>query len=297
MLWWFDVPTPPNLYSQTLANVGQMRNQGIEIAINATPIRTKKFEWKTTVTGSTNNNKLLSLSNDLYQTANQHDEGGLGEPISMATHRLEVGKSVGNYFGLKSVGVSKNGLWLIENPKTGAAEEITDNMLTSDTYRQYLGNGLPKVYLGWNNTFRYKNFDLNFQMTSQLGFKILNEPRAFYENNSIAYNKLKSVQNAPYGGQYTLSSAQKQTLVSYYLEKGDFVKMSNMSFGYTVPLKANKYVNGIRAYVSGDNLFCITGYSGLDPELSNIDAKIAGVDKRDKYPVIRSFTFGINVTF
>ena len=88
------------------------------------------------------------------------------------------------------------------------------------------------------------------------------------------------------------------TIVSEnYLEKGDFVKMSNMSFGYTVPLKANKYVNGIRAYVSGDNLFCITGYSGLDPELSNSDAKIAGVDKRDKYPVIRSFTFGLNVTF
>ena len=297
MLWWFDVPTPPNLYNRTLANVGQMRNQGIELAINATLVHTKDFEWKTTVTGSTNNSKLLSLSNDLYQTANQHDEGGLGEPISMGTHRLEVGKSVGNYFGLKSVGVSKNGLWLIENPKTGAAEEITDNMLTSDTYRQYLGNGLPKVYLGWNNTFRYKNFDLSFQLTSQLGFKILNEPRAFYENNSIAYNKLKSVQNAPYGGQYTLSSSQKQTLVSYYLEKGDFVKMSNMSFGYTVPLKANKYVNGIRAYVSGDNLFCITGYSGLDPELSNSDAKTAGVDRRDKYPVIRSFTFGLNVTF
>jgi TonB-dependent starch-binding outer membrane protein SusC len=297
MLWWFDVPTPPNLYNRTLANVGQMRNQGIEIAINATPIRTKNFEWKTTVTGSTNNNKLLSLSNDLYQTANQHDEGGMGEPISMSTHRLEVGKSIGNYFGLKSVGVSKNGLWLIENPQTGAAEEIKEDMVASDTYRQYLGNGLPKVYLGWNNTFRYKNFDLGFQLTSQLGFKILNEPRAFYENNSIAYNKLKSVQNAPYGGQYTLSSSQKQTLVSYYLEKGDFVKLSNMSLGYTVPLKKNKYVSGIRAYVSGDNLFCITGYSGLDPELSNKDAVTSGLDKRDKYPVTRSFTFGVNVTF
>ena len=297
MLWDYVVPVPPNLYPNTLANVGQMRNQGLEVAINATPLRTKDFEWKTTITGSTNTNKLLSLSNDLYQTTNQLDLGGLGEPISMSTHRLEVGKSVGNYFGLKSVGVSKNGLWLIENPKTGAAEEITDNMLTSDTYRQYLGNGLPSVYLGWNNTFRYKKFDLSFQLTSQLGFKILNEPRAFYENNTVVYNRLRSVKNAPYGGQYTLSTAQKQTLVSYYLENGDFVKMSNLSVGYTVPLKANKYVNGIRAYISGDNLFCITGYSGLDPELSNSDALTAGIDRRDKYPVIRSFTFGVNVTF
>ncbi|MCI1682351.1 MAG: TonB-dependent receptor [Bacteroides sp.] len=297
MLWEFDVPTPPNLYPQTLANVGKMRNSGIEIAINAVPVRTKAFEWKTTVTASHNENKLLSLSNDLYETANKHDVGGCGEPISIATHRLEVGKSVGNFFGLKSVGVSENGLWLIENPTTGEAEEFTDNMLNNDQYRQYLGHGLPKVYLGWNNTFRYKNFDLNFQMTSQLGFKILNEPRAFYENNSIAYNRLKSVQKSPYGGQYTLSSAQKQTIVSYYLERGDFLKMTNITLGYTVPLHDNKYVKGIRAYVSGDNLFCITGYDGLDPELSNSDATYAGIDRRDKYPATRSFTFGVNVTF
>jgi TonB-linked SusC/RagA family outer membrane protein len=297
MLWWFDVPTPPNLYPQTLANVGEMRNSGIELAINATPIRTSKFEWKTTLTASHNINKLLSLSNDLYETANKHDEGGLGEPISISTHRLEVGKAVGQYFGLKSVGVSEKGLWLIENPATGEAEEFTDNMLNNDQYRQYLGTGLPKVYLGWNNTFRYKNFDLSFQMTSQLGFKILNEPRAFYENNSIAYNRLKSVKKAPYGGQYTLSSAQKQTIVSYYLERGDFLKMTNMTIGYTVPVSENKYIKGVRAYVSGDNLFCITGYDGLDPELSNSEATYAGIDRRDKYPVIRSFTFGVNVTF
>ena len=297
MLWWFDVPTPPNLYSQTLANVGKMRNRGIEVAINAIPVRIRDFEWKTTVTASHNANKLLSLSNDLYETANEHDEAWLGEPITISTHRLEVGKSVGNYFGMKSVGVSENGLWLIENPETGEAEEITDNMLNNDAYRQYLGHGLPKVYLGWSNTFRYKNFDLSFQMTSQLGFKILNEPRAYYENNSITFNRLRSVQKAPYGGQYTLSSAQKQTFVSYYLEKGDFLKMTNMTLGYNVPLRDNKYIKNIRAYISGDNLFCVTSYDGLDPELSNNDVNAAGIDWRDKYPVIRSYTFGVNITF
>ncbi|MGE4586951.1 MAG: TonB-dependent receptor [Mangrovibacterium sp.] len=297
MLWRFDVPTPPNLYSQTLANVGKMRNRGIEVAINATPVRLKDFEWQTTVTASHNANKLLSLSNDLYETANEHDEAWLGEPITISTHRLEVGKSVGNYFGMKSVGVSENGLWLIENPETGEAEEITDNMLNNDAYRQYLGHGLPKVYLGWSNTFRYKNFDLSFQMTSQLGFKILNEPRAYYENNAVAFNRLRSVQKAPYGGQYTLSSAQKQTFVSYHLEKGDFLKMTNMTLGYKVPLRDNKYIKSIRAYISGDNLFCITGYDGLDPELSNDDVNAAGIDWRDKYPVIRSYTFGVNITF
>ncbi|MGQ1947860.1 SusC/RagA family TonB-linked outer membrane protein [Geofilum sp. OHC36d9] len=297
MLWRYKVPTPPNLYSETLANVGEMRNRGIEVAINATPVKKGRFEWNTTITASHNKNKLLSLSNDLYETANEQDDAWLGEPISIPTQRLEIGESLGNFFGLKSVGVSENGLWLIENPESGEAEEFTDNMLNNDNYRQYLGNGLPDVYLGWSNSFRYGDFDLSFQMTSQLGFQILNEPRAFYENNSIAYNRLRSVQKAPYGGEYTLSPAQKQTIVSYYLEDGDFLKLTNLTVGYTLPVGQNSYVEKIRAYVSGDNLFCITGYDGLDPELSNGNVRSLGIDWRDKYPVIRSFTFGVNVTF
>lgn len=296
LLWWFSVPTPPNLFNRTLANVGEIRNSGVEVAINAVPVRTKNFEWKTIVTASHNANKLLSLSNDLYETRNYQDDGGLGAPISISTHRLEVDKSIGNYFGLKSVGVSDKGLWLIEKPG-GEVEEFNAKMLTNDEYRQYLGHGLPKVYLGWSNTFRYKNFDLSFQLTSQLGFQILNEARAFYENNSIAYNRLRSVQDAPYGGTNTLSSSQTQTIVSYYLEDGDFVKLTNLTLGYTVPLKINKYVKGVRAYLSGDNLFCITGYSGLDPELSNNKVREAGIDRYEKFPSIRSFTFGVNVTF
>ena len=74
MLWWYDVPTPPNLYNQTLANVGKMRNTGVEVTVNATPVLTKDFTWKTTVTMAYNTSKLLSLSNDLYETANKHDE-------------------------------------------------------------------------------------------------------------------------------------------------------------------------------------------------------------------------------
>ena len=297
MLWWYDVPTPPNLYSSTLMNVGKMRNQGIEIAINAIPVQTKDFEWKTVLTASHNQNKLVSLSNDLYETANEHDQAYLGEPISISTQRMEVGKSLGQFYGMKSVGVSENGLWLIENVETGEIEEFSDKMLSNDTYRQYLGNALPKVYMGWNHNFTYKNWDLSMQFTGQFGFKILNEPRAYYENNSIAYNRLESVKVAPYGGQYTLSSAQKQTFVSYYLENGDFVKLSNITLGYNVPLKENKYVKNVRAYLSADNLFTITGYDGLDPELSNGDATSAGIAWRDAYPTTRSVTFGVNVTF
>ena len=113
---------------------------------------------KPQVTASHNANKLLSLSNDLYETSNQIDHAYLGEPINLSTQRMEVGRSMGQFYGMKSVGVSENGLWLIENAKTGEIEEFTDNMLSNDDYRQYLGNALPKLYLGWNNSFRYKKF-------------------------------------------------------------------------------------------------------------------------------------------
>ena len=105
LLFLYTVPTPPNLYNQTLANAGSVRNQGIEIAVNAVPVRTKDFEWKTVVTVSANKNKLLSLSNDMYESNSFIDTGGLGEPISISTHRMEEGHALGDFYGLKSVGV------------------------------------------------------------------------------------------------------------------------------------------------------------------------------------------------
>ena len=176
LLFNYSVPTPPNLYSYTFANGGSVRNQGIEVAINAIPVQTKDFEWKTVVTVAHNASKLLSLSNDMYESNSYMDTGGLGEPISVSTHRMEEGRPLGEFYGLKSVGVSENGLFLIEKPD-GEVVEFSTAYLTNDEYRQYLGNGLPKVYLGWGNTFTYKNWDLSMQFTSQLGFKILNEPR------------------------------------------------------------------------------------------------------------------------
>ena len=205
LLFLYTVPTPPNLFNSTLANAGSVRNQGIEVAVNAVPVRTKDFEWKTVVTVSANKNKLLSLSNDMYESNSFMDTGGLGEPINITTHRMEEGRALGEFYGLKSVGVSENGLFLIEKPD-GEVVEFSNDQLKNDEYRQYLGSGLPKVYLGWTNNLSYKNWDLSMQFTSQLGFKILNEPRAFYENNSIAYNRLKSVEEAPYGVELVQSS-------------------------------------------------------------------------------------------
>ena len=296
MLWQFAVPTPPNLYDKTLANVGKMQNKGIEVAINATPIETKDFSWKTTVTFAYNANKLVSLSNDLYETANVQYIAYLDEPISLPTQRMEVGAPLGQWFGLKAVGVSDNGLWLIEHPETKEVVELNDNMLTDKSWHQYLGNAIPRMNFGWNHSFNYRNFDLNLQFTGQFGAKILNEARAYYENNAVSYNKLKSAADKQFG-QNVLSVAQKQTFTSYHLESGNYLKLSNVTLGYNIPVKANAFIKGARVYASASNLFTITKYSGLDPELSNGSPTYSGIDSRDKYPSIRTFTAGVNINF
>lgn len=294
LLYWYDVPVPPNLYGSTLANVGSMQNRGVEVMLGGSPVKMKDFEWSTTLTFSYNANKLLSISNDMYQREGWWNTGDAGEPVTVPTQRVEVGKGIGNFWGLKSVGVTKDGHWLIEDPKTGDAIEYT-TALNDDYYRQYLGNGIPNFIAGWNHTFRYKDFDLNIQTSGQFGFKILNEQRMFYENNSIQYNKLKSAADLVYGVA-PLASNQQQAFVSYYLEDGDYLKFDNVTLGYTYALPANKYLQSVRVYAAGQNLFCITGYSGLDPELNNTIWN-AGRDPRDKYPTIRSFTLGLNINF
>lgn len=296
MLWWYDVPTPPNLYNQTLANVGEMRNRGIEVAVNGTPFeREQGVTWKTGVTISHNSNELLSLSNDLYETANEHDVAYLGEPISLPTQRMEVGKPLGQWWGMHVTGVSANGMWMVQNQETGESEEFTDNMLTDDKYHKYLGNAIPKIQLGWHNTVSYKGFDLNLQFTGQFGYKVLNEAKAFYQNNSVVYNRMKGADEPIMGN--VLSVAQKQTFNDYYLEKGDHLKLSSATLGYTVPLPENKYLKNVYVYVSGTNLFTITGYEGLDPELSNSDPQSSGIEWRDSYPTTRTFTFGTKISF
>jgi len=150
------------------------------------------------------------------------------------------------------------------------------------------------------------------QFTGQFGYKILNVQRMFYENNSIPYNRLKTAANwhgavdetgapviDPETGkqkQVRLAGNMGQGFWSDHLENGNFLKLTNVTLGYTLPIKNKEYVNSARVYLSGSNLFCITKYTGLDPEVS-IAAQSPGIDSRDKYPTIRSVTFGVNLSF
>lgn len=155
LLYDYSVPSPPNLYTTTRANVGEMSNNGLEIMVNAIPVQTKDFKWETTITFSTNSNKLKSLSNDLYQTSSDYFmTGWIEEPIKTESHIVRIGHKVGDIYGFKVVDVDESGKWIYLD-KNGNRVNY-DDFTHSFEDKQILGNGVPKWYLGFNNQFRYK---------------------------------------------------------------------------------------------------------------------------------------------
>ncbi|CAD0003781.1 SusC/RagA family TonB-linked outer membrane protein [Flavobacterium chungangense] len=293
MLWRYAVPRPPNIYDSTIANVGKMENKGIEILLNTIPVKTDDFLWNSSMTFSHNKNKLTSLSNNLYQIEGDYvNRGNTGDPISFDTHRLEVGQSLGNFWGLKSVDITDDGQWIVELPD--GTRKTLDPSMYNDTNKQYLGNGIPQYYAGWTNTFSYKNFDLSMVLTGAFDFQILNSQRMFYGNSKTDYNMLSSTSDKVYG-KAVLN--YNPTYVSYYIEQGDYVKVDNITLSYNFDVKPFKFINAMRLYVSGNNLATFTKYKGLDPEIKREDPTSQGMDNRDKYPSITGMTLGLNVTF
>ena len=296
LIYEYGVPTPPNLYNKTMANGGTMRNRGVEVLVTVVPVQNKDFEWSTTGTFSLNSNKLISLSGSIFKSDYDYFNTGTVEYSGQVadSHRVQVGESIGNFYGFKVVDVDSEGRWIYED-RNGELVNYKDFTHAPED-KHVIGNGLPKWYAGWNNTLRYKNFDLNVTMRGAFGFQIINGGRMNYENvkNSRFENRLKSVNDLVFG-KHTLSSEVEPEFNSYYVENGDYWKIDNITLGYSFG-QVGKYIKSLRVYGSVLNALTITGYKGIDPEVST-DGLTPGYDTRDRYPSVRSFTFGVNVKF
>lgn len=296
LIYEYGVPTPPNLYNKTMANGGTMRNRGVEVLVTVVPVQNKDFEWSTTGTFSLNSNKLISLSGSIFKSDYDYFNTGTVEYSGQVadSHRVQVGESIGNFYGFKVVDVDSEGHWIYED-RNGELVNYKDFTHAPED-KHVIGNGLPKWYAGWNNTLRYKNFDLNVTMRGAFGFQIINGGRMNYENvkNSRFENRLKSVNDLVFG-KHTLSSEVEPEFNSYYVENGDYWKIDNITLGYSFG-QVGKYIKSLRVYGSVLNALTITGYKGIDPEVST-DGLTPGYDTRDRYPSVRSFTFGVNVKF
>lgn len=289
LIWDYKVPVPPYVSDNIKANAGSIRNTGLEVSISAIPVETKDFIWNTNLNFSTNKSKLVALSNDKYVAGNYID----GQVFAATTHRLEVGKPLGNFFGWKTVGIDENGGWLVEGAD-GSVKSFADAQASD---RQVIGNALPKYYLNFNNSLKYKWFDLSVTMRGAFDFQVYN-----YVERSLGVPSALGVGNVlasafePKMDNRTLAADAPNGNLSYYVEDGDFWKIDNITLGYTPNLQKLKWIKKLRVYGSVSNLVTFTGYSGLDPEVK-LSGLTPGIDHIYQYPTTRTFTLGINLTF
>lgn len=285
------VPSPPNLFNNTWKNIGVLDNHGIEITLNYDVFRKQDFTWTTGVVYTTYNVFLKELDESLK--GQYVGSTNLGTPGQEATelNRNYENQPIGNLWGYKYLETDPRGKYLFAdaNGKPVRAD--------SGAVRQFIGNGLPDFEFGWTNTFKYKNFDFSFFFRGAIGHEMINTFRAFYENPNIAssYNVINTKYFDP-------AVTDAQIYSSLHVEKGSFAKLDNATLGYNVPIRQGSnfsgYVRNLRLYITGQNLFMITDYTGVDPEVRYQDGTnvlAPGIDRRETWVMSRIFTFGVNI--
>ncbi|MFC2138363.1 TonB-dependent receptor [Bacteroidota bacterium] len=282
----YEVPTPPNLFASTWQNVGSLRNTGIEFGINTVPVKKEDFTWNVNFNFEYRKNVLLSLSNDYY-TLERRTLGDIGPPgVEAWTHMYEVDEPLGNIHGYVFEGLDSVGGWIFKDYDPIA--DTSDGEITVDD-RDVIGNGIPDFYLGLSTTLRYKDFDLTIVCRGMFGQQIINA-KSIWHNNPyfLPANVMKTALDEEVWDTPDFSS--------YYVEDGDFIKFDNITLGYNLPIKNSEWIKSGRIYITGNNLFLITSYSGVDPEVS-IQGLEPGNDNRFDYPSTRTFMVGFNVKF
>ena len=314
-----DVPQSPSKGipgNIITTNAGKMKNSGIELTVSADVIRNSQFTWETSFNITTNKNKVISLA-DGVENILKGDNGGLE-----ITNITVPGKSIGRLYLYPTAGV---------DPKSGRRVFITpegDRTLLMfekggwfyEDGTEYAGefepvdcgNTLPTWYGGWTNNFKYKGFDLSLFFQFSGGNKIYNGTKAsvsdmrYWNNSKDVYKKYWTPERTHaeypmpiYGDNYPNGSALP---ISDLVERGDYLRLKNVSLGYTFNTKNWSKAVGIsalRLYVQAQNLFVITGYSGMDPEtLTNVEsATLSGGTDKNTLPQARTYTIGVNLTF
>ncbi|WP_229213749.1 SusC/RagA family TonB-linked outer membrane protein [Dyadobacter psychrotolerans] len=291
----YNVPNPPNIQGSTFANVGTMRNTGLELQISAAVINKADFSYNLGLTGAYNDNKFVSFSNELFKGQTYIDVVGFPAPGSPGNiQRLQENKRIGSFYALKSAGVNDNGALLVYN-KNG---DIVPANQTNNDDKQFVGNGLPKFTMGLSNSFRYKNWDLSVFLRGAFGYKLFNT-YAFYLGTPATQENANVLTSAFDGGKYSklTSPTTYSSLSDYFLEPGGFVKIDNVTLSYTQPIKA-KFIQSARVYATTRNLATFTKYTGGDPDLVQVNGLYPGVNNSlNYYPSTTQLLLGLQLTF
>lgn len=295
LIWSYPVSTTQYIYGLMDANVGEMTNKGIEFTLNAVPVRTKNFMWSTTLNLSHNKNTVDKMQNETFHTTNltKGDPMVAGVSADGWTQRIMEGEPIGTFYTYQYAGiVNGRSEYYVLDENGNRTDETTNNPSLKD--RSITGCAQPKLNAGWNNTLTYKNWSLNAFITGVFGNDVYNSARAHYtaaQMFSDGKNVLKEFLSNPVG------DASSSLPSDRYIENGSYVRLQTLSLSYTFRNCFNDWIQDLTLYGTANNLFTITSYKGLDPEV-NMGGIDPGIDYRwSRYPHTRTFMVGVKINF
>ncbi len=308
LLFSYEVPSPPNLYQQAMLNLGKIKSSGLELTLNYNAIQKADFSYNISFTPSYNlENTLVSLSgtyNGAELKYGVRDLENMGSPGQNNTSliRAEEGKPIGQIIAYKFKEIDATGNLILQD--ISGKDGVPDGII--DSYdRTVVGNGLPKLIVGFGNNFTYKNWDLNLFFRGVFGHDLINSFRCFYEvpNAMGSYNLPKTAKDMRNASTGVLLNNSSGVFSDLYVEKADFVSLDNAALGYNFKMPKGGAFSKLRVYAAGNNLFYITKYKGVDPNPRYGDSEdnnnplAPGIDRRGTWCRTRSVTFGVNIVF
>lgn len=305
MLLAMPIPSFGAFPTSPFFNAGDLKNRGFELSANYRNTIGRDFNYSIGANISTYKTEVTGL---------------VSEYLSGDVSRTYVGGPIGRFWGYKQIGifhnqseidqyVDKNGTKIQPNAQPGDFKfaKLTEEGELNDDDRTFIGDPNPDLILGLNLGFEYKNFDFSMAFQGMIGNDVWNTTKGSFAvagmQNALteAYTKAwrKEGDNAVYPRMTNSDTNDNFRASSFYVENGSFVRLQNVQLGYTLPsslVQKTKLFNSCRFYVSGQNLFTITGYSGLDPEIGASSPLNMGVDNT-RYPTSRTVIFGCNLQF
>src|SRR5690554_4677173 len=305
-----NVPIPTITgFSNAYQNIGRVDNWGLEFNARANVINNNNFSWLINANLSLNRNEVKALGpqgDPIYYTSQTSSQG----------HVLKIGFPMGTFYGYDHIGVYMNQKMLDENPKDATSmvgdamyRDVTgDKVITSDD-RTEIGKAEPDFYYGINNSMSYKNFDLGILIQGSYGGEILHIGKRYYENLEGNQNQLRTVLNRwrseedPGDGWMprvrSTPTGQTSQISTRWVEDGTYLRVNNITLGYTFSNRILSEVNieNLRINISAQNPITITEYSGFNPEVNTSENTVLAGSDHGVYPLAKSYTLGINITF
>ena len=297
MLYEYDVPVPTFAFDRLLANIGSMSNSGFELGIGIVPISKKDMELNVNVNMAWQKNKLLSLNGKLNgRDMTASDITPIGSMNGAGFHGgyndilyQIVGQPLGVFYLPHCKGIVDNGHG---HNKYDIADLNNDNVIDlSDHGDRYIaGQATPKMTLGSNISFRYKDFDISLQMNGAFGHKIFN-------GTALSYMNMSNFPDYNVFAEAPTRNIVDQNVTDYWLERGDYLNFDYLTIGWNTPVR-NKYISSLRVSFSINNLATITSYSGLTPIINSyVVDNTLGIDDKRTYPPYRTYSIGVSIKF